>query len=298
VLLRRLDDVVVSARLLADVFVIDDASTDACPGDIACDVNALGTIRVVRLRRNVGHQRAIAIGLALLAERNGHAKVAVMDADGEDRPEDLPQLLDHLRQNPGVKVAFAERLRRTEGMSFRALYLAYRAIHLLLTGIRVRVGNFSVLSADALSAVVAMPELWNHYAAAVFRSRLPYASVPIARGVRLRGRSKMSFVSLVAHGMSAMSVFGETIGVRLLVGTLTLTLASAGALVASLAAGQAVPPSATLWTLVCLILSFQAFVASGFFAFGILASRSATGFLPVRDHRFFVSAERILRLAP
>lgn len=297
-LLRQVDDAVGSAGLQADVVVVDDGSTEECPSDIASGVRALEVVRTARLRRNVGHQRAIAIGLALLADRDTHAMIAIMDADGEDRPGDLLLLIDQLRRDRGVKVVFAERLRRSEGVVFKAFYHAYRLVHLVLTGVRVRVGNFSVMSADAVAALVAMPELWNHYAAAVFRSRLPCASVPAPRGARLHGRSKMDFVSLVAHGLSAMSVFGETIGVRLMVGALVLFLASAGALGVSLALDPSARPRATLWSLVFLILSFQALVASVFFVFAILASRSATGFLPLRDYRFYVLRERILRKAP
>lgn len=297
-LLRQVDDAVGSAGLQPDIVVVDDGSAKECPGDIAWGTRALGVVRTVRLRRNVGHQRAIAIGLALLAERDSHATIAIMDADGEDRPEDLLVLLDRLRREGGVKVVFAERLRRTESVVFRALYHAYRLIHVVLTGVRVRVGNFSVMSADAAAALVAMPELWNHYAAAVFRSRLPYASVPAPRGTRLHGRSKMNFVSLVAHGLSAMSVFSETIGVRLMVAALALTLASAASLGVLLAVDPSASPRAALWSLVFLVLSSQALVASVFFVFAILASRSATGFLPVRDHRFYVLRERVQGKAP
>ncbi len=297
-LLPRVDAVAGSLRAPVDVYVVDDGSPRECPDDLGRDLRALKSVRAVRLRRNVGHQRAIAIGLALLAEKAAHATVAIMDADGEDRAEDLPLLLERLRRDGSVEVVFAERLRRTESLVFRVLYHAYRALHLALTGVRVRVGNFSVLSARAVAALVAMPELWNHYAAAVFRSRLPYASVATVRGRRLQGESRMSFVALVAHGLSAMSVFGETVGVRLLVASLALTLASAIAFGLSLAAGPAGPAGAALWSVVFLVLSAQALVASAFFAFAILASRSGTGFLPVRDHRFFVLGERVLRDAP
>jgi polyisoprenyl-phosphate glycosyltransferase len=294
-LLPRLDAVAGSLQVPVDVFVVDDGSPHACPDDLGRALQALASVRVVRLRRNVGHQRAIAIGLAVLAERGGHATIAIMDADGEDRADDLPRLVERLRRDPSVEVVFAERLRRTESVVFRALYHAYRAVHLALTGVRVRVGNFSVLTARAVAALVAMPELWNHYAAAVFRSRLPYASVPTARGNRLHGESKMSFVSLAAHGLSAMSVFGETVGVRLLVASLVLTVASAIAFGLSLAAGPSGPLGAAQWSVVFLVLSAQALVASAFFAFAILASRSGTGFLPIRDHRYFVLGERVLR---
>ena len=88
---------------------------------------------------------------------------------------------------------------------FRAFYLFYRLLHWLLTGRVVRVGNFSVLPASALSRLVVMSELWNHYAGAVFRSKLPYERIPTDRGVRLGGRSHMRLIDLVVHGISGIA---------------------------------------------------------------------------------------------
>lgn len=94
----------------------------------------------------------------------------------------------------------------------------------MLTGIRVRVGNFSILPFAYLDTLVVMSELWNHYAASVFRSKLPFAMIPIPRGTRFAGTSKMNFVALVSHGLSAISVFGDIVGVRLLIGALAGSL--------------------------------------------------------------------------
>ena len=94
--------------------------------------------------------------------------------------------------------------------------------HRVLTGHGVRVGNFSVIPRERLSCLVATSELWNHYAAAAFPSRQPYATVPTRRADRLDGRSKMNFVALVIHGLSAISVYSDAIGVRLLIATLAM----------------------------------------------------------------------------
>ena len=45
--------------------------------------------------------------------------------------------------------------------------------------------------------VVVSSDLWNHYAAAVVKMKLPYATVPIGRSRRFIGESKMGFVGLV-----------------------------------------------------------------------------------------------------
>ena len=100
---------------------------------------------------------------------------------------------------------------------FRVLYRAYLVVHRALTGYGVRVGNFSIIPRARLRGLVVVSELWNHYAAAVFRSRQPYSTIPTRRAQRLSGTSHMNFVSLVVHGMSAISVYGDRLFVRLIV---------------------------------------------------------------------------------
>jgi polyisoprenyl-phosphate glycosyltransferase len=132
----------------------------------------------------------------------------------------VPRLVAQLQRDKATAIVFAERRRRSEGLLFTILYHTYRLMHKVLTGVSVRVGNFSAVPRHLLSSIVAVSELWNHYAAAVVKARLPYTTIPTRRGTRLHGRSSMRFVSLVTHGLSAMSVFGDAIGVRLLIASL------------------------------------------------------------------------------
>jgi hypothetical protein len=99
----------------------------------------------------------------------------------------------------------------------------------------VRVGNFSVITARQLRALVVAPELWNHYAAAVFRIRAPFTTIPVPRALRHAGRSKMNFVALMIHGLSAMSLYSDIIGTRLLIVVEALTICNALTIVSLLA---------------------------------------------------------------
>src|SRR5262249_6940606 len=97
-LLPRLDAALAGAGLPASVLIIDDASPrSAPPATFAGPFGALRAIDVLRLARNLGHQRAIAIGLAHLRAERTFDAVVVMDGDGEDRPEDVPRLVEALR---------------------------------------------------------------------------------------------------------------------------------------------------------------------------------------------------------
>jgi hypothetical protein len=173
------------------------------------------SIDLLQLYRNVGHQRAIAIGLAHVAQQADARVVAVLDADGEDRPDQLPRLLDRLAQG-GAEVIVARRGRRSEGPLFKAFYRVYQGLFRLLTGRVIRFGNFVALSTRALQRIVHMDELWMHFPATLLLSGLPLGEVEVDRGRRYHGESRMNLVSLVTHGLRSVAVFTESVLTRIL----------------------------------------------------------------------------------
>ena len=201
------------------------------------------------------------------AHEHRPAAVVVMDGDGEDDPADLPTLLGAFDAAGGRRIIFAGRARRSESLAFRAFYQLYKALHRLLVGRAVKVGNYAVVPAAALGRLVTAAELWNHFAAAVVKARLPFDVVPTRRGRRYAGDSQMNFIALVIHGLSALSVFAETIGVRLLValaGLMGLTAAAGAAVVAvRLATDWAVPGWATYTLGLLLLLLAQLTMTAG-----------------------------------
>jgi hypothetical protein len=217
----------------------------------------------------------------------------VMDADGEDTPDGVLQLLRTFWEtHHGAKAIFAERSRRTESLVFQIFYKFYKVLHRALTGVSVRVGNFSIFPSAYLGTLVVMSELWNHYAAAVFRSGLPFTTTPIPRGYRITGTSKMNFVSLIAHGMSAISVFGDVVGVRLLIASMTGSfLAALGILsviVIRLFTNKAVPGWATYTVGTLTIIIIQLITIATSFTFTMLSNRVILNFVPLRDYELFV----------
>jgi hypothetical protein len=212
-----------------------------------------------------------------------------MDADGEDRPEDIRRLAEKFQAERGRFVIFAERSKRLEGPLFRALYQVYRLIHRVLTGDPVKVGNFSMVPFDMLAKLVVVPEIWQHYAAAVIRSRVGHRSTPIARGKRIAGKSKMNFIGLLLHGLSAFFVYGDIVGARLLVGIALALVAE----IALAAAGIGARLTTTLGlaaylALILGILLLQAIPTALILVFTVIGSRANAGFLPIRDCPHFV----------
>ena len=84
----------------------------------------------------------------------------------------------------------------------------------------IEFGNFSILLFHQAQRLAYVSEIWNHFSGEIIRSNLPYFSIPIERGVRLASKSKMNFVSLFLHGLSAISVHLDTVAIRMLIGSL------------------------------------------------------------------------------
>jgi hypothetical protein len=303
------DDAAAAARLLENlhsafagtdvslrVLLIDDGSPVPLAGQLQLPSGAKAEI--LRLRRNVGHQRAIALATAYVHEHVPCDALVVMDADGEDRPEDAATLVGRCRDSSWQRIVFAERSRRSESALFQVFYRIYQLLHWLLTGVRVRVGNFSVVPASRLGALVTLPALWNHYAAAVFQARLPRELVPTARGERYSGGSKMNFVSLVVHGLQAISVFVEVVAVRLLLSVCLVSGVCTALLGLALATPFLAAIGAPAWAAYALggVTFASVCVALGSFSvtLGLLAQRNSLDFIPARDYAFFV--EGVCRL--
>lgn len=188
---------------------------------------------VVRLCRNVGHQRAIAVGIDYVAKHMPQAVCVVMDSDGEDLPQSIPLLLKAL-DSDDVDVVVAERKSRVETFKFKLFYLVYKLMFKLMTGRSISFGNFMALKPQAVRRLAAMHELGVHVAASVLVSKMRIVRRPIDRGPRYAGRSKMNFSGLVLHGFQGFMVFAEFVLVRVTIACALIAVISILGIVLSL----------------------------------------------------------------
>jgi hypothetical protein len=104
----------------------------------------------------------------------------------------------------------------------------------------------------------------------------------------------MNFVSLVTHGLSAVSVFGDVVATRALIGAATLMGLGGIAIVVTLwirfLTDLAIPGWATNVTAFIVILIVQAVTACFVLTIFTLQSRSHVGFMPGRDYGLFVGS--------
>lgn len=193
------------------VVAVDDGSVKQ-PLEINVLKNVDGVI--LKLRRNVGHQKAISIGLSYVAEHiQAHQKVVVMDSDGEDLPISVNELLKNI-EDIDVDIVVAKRKSRVETIRFKLFYALYKRFFNLMTGRSISFGNFMTLKPEAVKRLAAMEETAIHVAGAVLASKLRTKECPLDRGARYAGKSKMNFVGLALHGFKALMVFAEDVMVR------------------------------------------------------------------------------------
>ncbi|MBE9227340.1 glycosyltransferase [Phormidium sp. LEGE 05292] len=298
-LLICLDEHLYHKNIQADVLIIDDASSIPIHQDfVSAQLNAIKKVEILELRRNVGHQRAIAIGLAFIEANVPCQAVVVMDGDGEDEPRDVIRLIQKCQRKGYEKAIFARRSKRSESSLFKLFYIFYKRLYKLLTGHDIRVGNFSIIPFKVLRRLVVVSELWNHYAVGLLRAKIPYTEISSSRGIRLAGKPKMNFVSLITHGLSAISVYGDVVGVRLLVATGTLIgfafTAISLVLMVRFATNLAIPGWTSYIVLLLFIVLMQAVMLSLFFSFIVLNGRDNLSFLPKRDYHYFImGVERV-----
>ena len=285
---RLLTELSASCKEFADskfsVLAIDDGSS----ASLQIKAPSQFSLKILHLLRNIGHQKGIAVGLAYIKENLSCDKVLVMDADGEDRPEDAVVLLKESLNNPG-KIIFAKRRSRQEGSGFRFFYRIYKFTFRILTGKRIAFGNFLVMPKPLLDKVVYYSEIWNHIAGGILKAGLPYSSIVTHRGKRYAGNSKMSFHSLLIHGLGAIAVFIDVIASRLLIFSLVLIGFSLLVILAVIGIKSFTDLAIPGWTSTVisamLIILLQSFLLSLFTIFLYLSSQSQRKFIPAHHYK-------------
>lgn len=171
----------------------------------------LENVRLLTMPKHLGHQKALVLGLRQFLGETRDALVVTMDSDGEDRPEDLPRLLQELKPD---SLVLAKRGPRTAPLYFHVFYFLYSHIFRFLTGVPMRSGNFALGEAAAFRKIIHHPYFDSSYSGALLAVGKNLRFVPCARGLRYEGRSKMTFLHLCSHGARSFLPFKNKILVR------------------------------------------------------------------------------------
>jgi glycosyltransferase involved in cell wall biosynthesis len=283
-LLRDIEAAMPASRYDIEIIAVDDCSNTSpvVPTLSGC----ISGVSVLRLTTNIGHQRAIAVGLVHADSEQHAGTVAVMDADGEDVPAELKRMVDAAAALPGEAIV-AQRYKRSETLGFRLFYWFYVQIFRALTGNRIDFGNFSVLTREHLGRLVHNANIWNNFAATLIQVKIPIHRMPTARGARYAGRSHMKLVGLITHGLGAISVFSDAVFVRILLASFGVFAIAIIAVIVVICirifTDLAIPGWTTNVLGFAVLLSVQAVMLPIMIAFLQLSNRSTFQNIP-REH--------------
>jgi polyisoprenyl-phosphate glycosyltransferase len=228
-------------------------------------LRALRDVTVVEPPFNLGHQRAIVYGVRSVTPQIADADLVVtLDSDGEDRPEDLPRLLASILEEPTDlrRVVLALRTGRHETPIFKAMYLSFKVLFRLLTGLSVRTGNYAAFRGWFARHAMLHPYFDLCYSSTLVSLNLPLAYVPCERGTRYAGHSRMNYQKLFIHGLRMLMPLVDRIAIRALFAFFLAFCAgialSLVVLAVRLFTKAAIPGWATSTLLLVLMLSFIA----------------------------------------
>ena len=212
-------------------FVVVDDTAGRDP-QIA-QLQGMRDVEVVEPPFNLGHQRALVYAVRTVAPRMKDDDIIVtLDADGEDRPEDLPRLLSSLMSRPDEldRIVLALRTQRKESVLFKLMYFWFTVMFRVLTGETVRTGNFATYRGWTARRLLRHPYFDLCYSSTFRSLGVPLELVPCPRGHRYAGRSHMTYSRLITHGVRMLMPFLDRIAVRALIlfsATCALSIATA-----------------------------------------------------------------------
>jgi dolichol-phosphate mannosyltransferase len=203
---RRLGEVLDRVEPDYEVLLVNDGSRDGTAEALRGIAETGSKWRAIHFSRNFGHQAAVAAGLRYAT---GQA-VVVMDADLQDPPELLEQMLARWRE--GFEVVYAQRVsREREGPLKRGLaWLYYRVLRAVApVDIPTDTGDFCLMDRKVVDQLIALPER-NRYIRGLrawvgFRQ----TSVQFERAPRFAGEPKYTFRKSLGLGVNGIISFSK-----------------------------------------------------------------------------------------
>jgi dolichol-phosphate mannosyltransferase len=206
VLLRRLDLLLNRLAEPVEAIFVDDGSSDSGPIVLQALAKRDPRYRYIGLSRNFGHQVAITAGMDAA---QGQA-IIVMDADLQDPPEIVEQLIAKWRE--GNDVVYARRLSRAGESRFKrgAAHLFYRLLgRMSSVDIPADVGDFRLIDRKVLDALVRMPEQNRFVRGMVAWLGFRQAEVTFHRLERAAGETKYPLFKMVRLAINAALGFSD-----------------------------------------------------------------------------------------
>lgn len=204
-LLKKINKVFeVSINNTFDLVIVNDCSKENY-NHKKYKLKMINKIILINLEKNVGSQRAIAIGLKYLKKNyKKNFKTIIIDSDGQDNPKIISKILSLNEKNPKCSIAI-NRGQRREPIWFKLFYEAYCILVKLFCFKKIRFGNYSLVDISDLKKITEKKELWSAFPPTLSKNSNRLLHLSADREKRYGGDSKMNFYGLVYHALRVFS---------------------------------------------------------------------------------------------
>ncbi len=211
-LLENINHVISDIDHIISFVVVNDGSTEKIPNRFS-SYSKINSIKIINLKENVGHARSIATGLKFILENDDFDYIIPMDSDGEDRPDEIKELIKKIDPQSNLPIV-CERVKRSEGIFFRFCYFLHKLITFTFTGRSIKFGNFTCLPKEVVKSMINEKATWSSFSGSLSKISIVKIGIPSERGTRYFGPSKMSFKNLIIHSLSIIAVFKFNVLIR------------------------------------------------------------------------------------
>ncbi len=204
-LIEEIDNNISDLNYSFTVIVVNDASTEEKILETK-NLNHIKYLKLINMRKNRGHARCIAAGLKHISENENFDYIIPMDGDGEDRPEEIKNFVEKIKDNPNRTIV-GERVKRSESLIFKICYFLHKIITLTFTGKFIKFGNYTCLTKKTVQKLIEEKSTWSSFSGSLAKTEINLINSPSIRGSRYFGPSKMSFFNLIMHSLAIIAVF-------------------------------------------------------------------------------------------
>lgn len=200
-------------KYVIEVLIVNDCSTEKCE---LSKFTKIKKINVLNLKKNVGSQKAIYLGLNHIFKKKNKRIIVVMDADGEDDHSKINTLIDKVEKN-FEKIVFAKRTKRLEPFFLKTINQIRLIITYLLTGKYLNIGNFSAFHSNNLNNATMKKNLSLAYCSGMLKNFDKISFVGLEKKKRFRDISRVNSIFLIKHSFNIISVFYREVFFRSLI---------------------------------------------------------------------------------
>ena len=205
ILIPKIDQALRNTNENVDILIVNDGSTKK-NNLIFKKMPHLKKIEVLNLKNNVKAQIAIATGLNFLRKEKFQGGIIVMDADGQDDPEYLVDIIKESKKNPERTITI-NRTKRDDELPFKILYQMYLFLSFLLTFKYLKFGVYSYLHSSSLNKILSTNDVHLAYVASLAKHFKNKNVIFAPRKKRILGESQNNYKSLIHYALKIISAF-------------------------------------------------------------------------------------------